>query len=197
MTSTKKPWRVVDIVTAAVLGVACGVLFWAWAALWNVIDPAVAAVTPGFDGLLLGPWLLGAVLGGLVIRKPGAALLVELVAASVEMLLGNAWGLTTLYSGVAQGLAAELVFFAFAYRRANLLVAALAGAAAAAAEWAVELFTYANLSKDLAFNAIYLATSVASGIVLAGALGWWLVKELANTGALDRFAAGTQARERV
>ena len=26
----KNSWRVVDIVTAAVLGVACGLLFWVW-----------------------------------------------------------------------------------------------------------------------------------------------------------------------
>jgi ABC-type cobalt transport system, permease component len=52
----------------------------------------------------VGIWLLGGVLGGLIIRKPGAALAVELLAALVSAAVGNQWGITTLYSGLAQGI---------------------------------------------------------------------------------------------
>lgn len=193
-TRTRSSWRVIDIIIASVLGVATGLIFWVWNSIGYAWFTAMDALTPGFGGLAVGVWLLGGVLGGLVIRKPGAALFVEVLAATVSALLGNQWGIETLYSGIAQGLGAELVFAAFAYRRFTLPVAMLAGAGAAVGAFVLELFTSANLAKSLAFNSIYLTCLLISGAVLAGLLGHWLVKALAGTGALDRFAAG---RKRV
>lgn len=193
-TRTRSSWRIIDIIIASVLGVATGLIFWVWNSIGYAWFTAMDALTPGFGGLAVGVWLLGGVLGGLVIRKPGAALFVEVLAATVSALLGNQWGIETLYSGIAQGLGAELVFAAFAYRRFTLPVAMLAGAGAAVGAFVLELFTSANLAKSLAFNSIYLTCLLISGAVLAGLLGHWLVKVLAGTGALDRFAAG---RKRV
>ena len=49
-------------------------------------------ILPGLQGLLAGPWLVAGVLGALIIRKPGAALYTELVAAVISALVGNQWG---------------------------------------------------------------------------------------------------------
>lgn len=129
-----------------------------------------------------------------MIRKPGAAIFVEVLAAAVSALLGNQWGIETLYHGLAQGIGAELVFAVFAYRRFTLPVAMLAGVVASVGNFLVALFTSANLAKSLAFNSSYLTCGAISGAILAGILGFWLVKALAGTGALDHFAAG---RKRV
>ena len=190
-------WRVIDIVTAAVLGVACGLIFVVWNQVGNAALEALKAITPGLDGLATGVWLLGGTLGGYVIRKPGAALFVELLAATVSMGLGSQWAIGALYSGIAQGLGAEIVFAAFVYRRFNVWVVSAAGAMAFAAEWCLELFTEGNLAKEVSFNVVYLVSGVASGIVLAGLLAWALTNALAKTGALDRFASGLGARELV
>lgn len=192
--SSRASWRVIDIIIASVLGVACGLIFWLWNSIGYAWFTAMDALTPGFGGLAVGIWLIGGVIGGLVIRKPGAALFVELLAAIVSALLGNQWGIETMYSGLAQGLGAELVFAAFGYRRFTLPVAMLAGVGAAVGAFILELFTSANLAKSLTFNSIYLTCLVISGAILAGLLGHWLVRALAATGALDRFAAG---RKRV
>jgi len=192
--SSRASWRVIDIIIASVLGVACGLIFWLWNSIGYAWFTAMDALTPGFGGLAVGIWLIGGVLGGLVIRKPGAALFVELLAAIVSALLGNQWGIETMYSGLAQGLGAELVFAAFGYRRFTLPVAMLAGVGAAVGAFILELFTSANLAKSLTFNSIYLTCLVISSAILAGLLGHWLVRALAATGALDRFAAG---RKRV
>lgn len=191
---TRSSWRVIDIIIASVLGVACGLIFWLWNSIGYAWFTAMDALTPGFGGLAVGIWLIGGVIGGLVIRKPGAALFVELLAAIVSALLGNQWGIETMYSGLAQGLGAELVFAAFGYRRFTLPVAMLAGVGAAVGAFILELFTSANLAKSLTFNSIYLTCLVISSAILAGLLGHWLVRALAATGALDRFAAG---RKRV
>ena len=190
-------WRVIDIVTAAVLGVACGLIFAAWNSVGNAALEGLKAITPGLDGLATGVWLLGGTLGGYVIRKPGAALFVELMAATVSMALGSQWAVETIYSGLAQGLGAEVVFALVAYRRFNAAIVGLAGAVSFAFEWVLELFLYAHIEKGLLYNVIYLVCCMASGIVLAGLLTWVLTNALAKTGALDRFASGRGARELV
>ncbi|WP_047520980.1 ECF transporter S component [Microbacterium sp. ZOR0019] len=187
-------WRVVDIVVAAVLGVAIGLVFWGWNTIGYAWFGAADALTPGLGGIAVGIWLLGGVVGGLVIRKPGAALVVELVAAIVSMLIGNVWGVSTVLSGIVQGLGAEIIFALFFYRRFGIVVAALAGIGAAVAAWVFELFygSSPNILKSVEFNTIYLVSVVVSGAILAGVVGWLLVRALAVTGALNRFAVGRE-----
>lgn len=191
-TPQNNSWRVIDIVTAAVLGVACGLLFWVWNSVGYAGFKALDTLTPGLGGLVSGIWFTGGVLGGLIIRKPGAAIFVEVIAASVSALIGSQWGIETLYSGLAQGLGAELIFLLFAYRRFDLPVAVLAGVGAGVSAFVLELFTSANFAMSLTFNLIYLTCTVISGAVLAGVLSHYLVKALAQTGALDRFGAGRE-----
>jgi len=196
-TTDRFRWRVVDIVVAAVLGVAIGLLFWGWNTVGGLWFTAMDGLTPGLGGIAVGIWLIGGVIGGLVIRKPGAALLVELIAAIVSALIGNVWGVTTIFSGLAQGLGAELIFLAFLYLRFTLPVAMLAGVGAGIGAWVLELFLTPNLAKSVEFNLIYLGTLAVSGALLAGLVGWLLVRALAATGALSRFAAGREARRDV
>ena len=196
-TARSLSWRIIDIVTAAVLGVACGLIFVAWNPVGGAGYEILKAIAPGLNCLATGIWLLGGTLGGYVIRKPGAAFFVELLAATVSMGLGSQWAVETLYSGIAQGLGAEIVFAAFVYRRFNVWVVSAAGAMAFAAEWCLELFTEGNIEKGVFYNACYLLFGVLSGIVMAGLLAWAVTSGLAKTGALDRFASGRGARELV
>lgn len=198
-TSDRFRWRVVDIVVAAVLGVAIGLIFWGWNTVGGLWFAAMDGLTPGLGGIAVGIWLLGGVVGGLVIRKPGAALLVELVAAIVSALIGNVWGISTIFSGLAQGLGAELIFLAFLYLRFTLPVAMLAGVGAGVGAWVLEFFwgSSPNILKTLEFNLLYLGSLVVSGAVLAGVVGWLLVRGLAASGALSRFAAGRERRREV
>ncbi|MBU5655680.1 ECF transporter S component [Corynebacterium aurimucosum] len=187
-------WRVVDIVVASVLGVACGFVFLGWNAVGYAWFEVMDAVTPGLGGFAAGIWLLGGVLGGLIIRKPGAAIYVELLAATVSAVLGSQWGIGTLYSGLAQGLGVEIVLAVFLYRKFGLGVSALAGVGAGWGAFVLELFTSGNLARSFEFKVIYFITLSVSGAILAGVLGFFVVKALAKTGALDRFAVGREQR---
>ncbi|WP_203568962.1 ECF transporter S component [Aestuariimicrobium ganziense] len=195
--ATHKGWRVVDIVVAAVLGVAIGLIFWGWNYVGGSLFATLDAATPGIGGLVVGVWLLGGVLGGLIIRKPGAAILVEVIAAIVSALIGNQWGWTTVISGLFQGLGAELIFLALLYRRFTLPVALAAGAAAGVGAWFNEFLLFGNRAKSAAFNSIYLGCLIVSGALLAGLVGWLLTKALAGTGALNRFASGRTSDDLV
>jgi energy-coupling factor transport system substrate-specific component len=139
--------------------------------------------------LLAGGWLFAGVLTALVIRKPGAALYGELVAATVSALVGNQWGVLTLESGLVQGLGAELVFAVFLYRRWGLPVALTAGAVAGLALAINDLILWYPGSANT-FAAIYTVSAIVSGALVAGLLSWFAVRGLAKTGALSRFASG-------
>jgi energy-coupling factor transport system substrate-specific component len=182
-------WRTVDIVIAAVVGVAFGVIFWAWGLLWN--GPAEAIPMPG-RAILYGVWLVPAVLGALIIRKPGAALFTETVAALVSVALGTGWGWTLVLQGPLEGLAAELVFAAFAWRVYRLPVALLAGAAAGFVATLYDVVYWYPGTAWGSFRIPYILIAVVSSAVVAGAGGWALTRALADTGVLDRFPAGRE-----
>ncbi|WEO75864.1 ECF transporter S component [Cryobacterium sp. SO2] len=184
-------WRVVDIVVASVIGVASGVIFWAWGLAWSPLS-ALLAFTPGLEGLLAGGWLFAGVLGGLIIRKPGAAIYTEVIAAVVSMLIGTQWGFSTLIWGIVEGLGAEIVLALFLYANWRLGVALLAGAGAGVAVGLLDTTFTSYAALDFGYKAVYFVSAVVSGIVLAGLLSWLAVRGLARTGALARFAAGRE-----
>jgi len=188
-------WRGVDLITAAMLAVAFGVMFWGFD---TFVYPVVSTATAGFPPageLVLGVWLLPAVVGALVIRRPGAALFTELVAANIELLLGNRWGAAVLLSAVLQGLGVELAVALFRHRRFGVVVAVLGGVLAAVFEIVFyEWYSYVA-EYSTTWKAIYLACGMVSGAVIAGVGGWALVRGLARAGALNAFPPGQEVRE--
>ena len=184
-------WRTIDIVIASIIAVAFGVIFWAWNIVWGATEGAFAFFPPA-QTLLYGVWLVPAVLAGLIIRKPGAALYTETVAAVISALLGAKWGATVIPQGLVQGLGAELVLAAFRYRTWNLPVAVLAGLGTGLSAALFDFFAW-NAAYDLwDYRVPYALLTIVSSTVIAGAGSWALVCALAPTGVLDRFAAGRE-----
>jgi len=186
-------WRVVDIVVASVIGVAAGVLFWLWGLTWPAFE-TLLVLSPGLSGLMAGGWLFAGVLGGLVVRKPGAALYTEVVAAVVSMAIGTQWGFETLIWGVVQGLAAEIGFALLLYANWRLVGALVAGAVAGLSTGLLDTTFTSVAALGLEVRLVYLVSAIVSGIVIAGFVSWLIVRALAATGALDRFAAGREGR---
>lgn len=194
MNRTDWTWRTVDIVVAAAIAIAFGVVFWAWNQVWAAATPVFVAIPPA-QNLLYGVWLVPAVLAGLIIRKPGAALFTELVAASVSAILGSQWGLDAVVSGALQGLGAEIVFLIVGYRRWTIAVAVIAAIGTALAAWVHDTpLYYADIG--LGPQLVILALMVVSAIVIAGIGSWLLMRSLVQTGVLAQFPAG-RAQQRV
>lgn len=178
-------WRTVDIVITAVLGVVSGVLFWAWDQAYTPLSVALAA-TPGLVGLLNGGWLFAGVIAGIVVRKPGAAVIASVVAGFVESLIGSNWGFSNLPVALIQGLGAELAILIFGYASSRLIVALIAGALSGVAATAITVPIWYP-GSTVGFILIYGLTTVISGIVLAGILPWAVARGLVAAGALRRF----------
>lgn len=188
-------WRVVDIVTAAVIGVASGVVFWAWGLAYGPISAGLA-FTPGLEGVTAGGWLFAGVVAAFIVRKPGAAVFAELLAGTTEALIGNQWGIGSLGWALVQGLGVEIVLALFFYKYWSWFVAFLAGAGAGLANAILSIVIYYP-AAGATVQLVYAISAIISGAVLAGLLGFGIVRLLARAGALSRFAAGQAATPRV
>ncbi|PSK97480.1 energy-coupling factor transport system substrate-specific component [Murinocardiopsis flavida] len=178
-------WRTVDIVVLATVGAVFGLVFW----IWNLTFAAVSgvfAVFPPSQAVMTGVWLLPAVLGGLIARRPGAALFCEVAAAVVSVLLGSVGGMAIILLGFAQGAGAEAVFAATGYRRWGTGAAMAAGVCAGATTTLYTLVT-AYPTWPLSFMLAFGALTAVSGAVLAGGGSVLLHKALTRTGALASF----------
>lgn len=189
-------WRGVDLITAAMVAVTFGVVFWGFD---TFVYPGVSAATAGFPPageLALGVWLVPAVVGGLIVRRPGAALFTELIAANIELFLGNQWGIAVLLSGALQGLGVEIVLALLFWRRFGSVVAVLGGIVAAVLEIVgYEWWSYVG-GYSWTWRIEYLICGMVSGGLLAGLGGWALVRALARAGALNAFPPGQEIREK-
>lgn len=188
-------WRTIDLLTCAFLGVAFGVAYWGWGLAYDAPSKAVSAGFPPLAALFAWPWLVAGIVGILVIRRPGAAVFTELLAAVVSALIGTQWGLTTLVSGFVQGLGVELGFAAFAYASFRwgplLLGGFLGGAFEAVYEW----YSYWT-DWAWGYKIAYLFLFGASVAVFGSLLSVGLTRLLANAGALNPFPPGQEVRER-
>jgi energy-coupling factor transport system permease protein len=183
-------WRTVDIVVAGVIAVAFGVVFWAW----NVVTlPLLSGTVNPLAYLVSGVWLVPGVLAMLVIRKPGAALFAESLAAVVSALLGSAWGLDTVLSGAVQGAGAELVFAVMLYRSFGLPITVLAAAGSAVGEWLHDMPIY-YAQTAFGVQVAYGLFMLLSAALVAGLGSWLLVRALAQTGVLAPFPSGRSQR---
>jgi len=178
-------WRTRDIVIAAVIGVAFGVVFWVWQFAWEAATPLFAVAPPAKD-ILYGVWLVPAVLAPFIIRKPGAALFAEMVAAGVSALIGSQWGVDTLLSGFLQGAAAEVVFAFTLYRGWSFPILAVAAVASAAAAWLHDWVLYYP-EVDITIQLVRgLAMAISALVIVAGG-SVLLTRSLRQAGVLEGF----------
>lgn len=188
-------WRTVDLLTVAFLGAAFGIAYWGWGIAYAAPSKALEVAFPPLQGITAAPWLIAGVVGGLVIRRPGAALLCEVIAALVSMLPGTQWGATVLVSGILQGLGAEIAFAILGYAAFGVGAAALAGALAAPLEAVYEWYAYWT-DWGMGYKVAYLVVFTVAGAVIAGVGGWLLTRALAGAGALNALPPGQEVRER-
>src|SRR5438132_11279 len=190
----ERTWRTQDYVLLAVLAVVFGAIYWAWLGPYLGIETILAGVSAQLgQELLFGLWFVSGLLGGYIIRRPGAAFLSETLAAFAEVLLGAPAGPVLIVTGFMQALGPELTFAATGYRRWGwgTMLAAGVAAGVVALPWNWLRLGYFALDPGV-MAGLFITRVIAGG--LAG-LGAKAIGDLvAATGSLNYFALG---RERV
>ncbi len=178
---TASRWKLRDIVVLAVVAALLGVLWWGWTYAYEFLKGPLGALHPGATYLLVGFWFTGGTVIPYLIRRPGAALAGELIAAGVEGLITQ-WGWTSLLWGLVQGLGAEAAFLVTGYRKWSLWVFVLAGVLSGIFSWVLDFFYSNYLKLDALTWFIQVVTASVSGALLAGVLAWLLGRGLERAG---------------
>ena len=165
----------------AILGVLFAVVYMAVFYGGTAIS---VALTPlglsafGFE-LIYGVWFMAATIAAYIIRKPGAALITEVLASAIELLMGNSGGATVVLTG-------------FRYRKYNLLSMALSGVFAAVCIFCYELYYLSYYLLAPTMLAAQLAVRFASAVVFSGVIAKLACDGLARTGVLRSYAVGAR-----
>ena len=185
-------WTAADIAVGAALGVACGLVFWGFNFAYAWLSPLIGGILPGMASVLHPLWYFSGTLAVIILRKPGAAIYVNLVGSAAEMLLGNQFSVGFVFASAAlQGLFAEIPFMVTRYRVYNLPISVVSGALVAL-EYGVYLmlFRYQGVAFLSARGIVHMVSELVGGVLIAGVMSWYLYRAIAATGALDRFASG-------
>ena len=175
-----------DLVIMAVLGALAGVINTWMGNVWY----AANTVSPIYGAALQGTFMWAYILAYFLVRKSGSMLVIGIIEAGVEALLGNQAGLSTLGWGVTQGLGAEIVMWFCNYGKFGWLALGLAGAGASqfGTLWSFILYGWSSLNDYL----IAAPINLVSGFIFSGLLGWGLGKMIENTGLLRATRRDTQ-----
>ena len=167
-----------DLVIMAVLGALAGVINTWMGNVWY----AANTVRPIYGAALQGTFMWAYILAYFLVRKSGSMLIIGVIEAGVEALLGNQAGLSTLGWGVTQGLGAEVVMWLCNYGKFGWLALGLAGAGASqfGTVWSFILYGWSSLNDYL----IAAPINLVSGFIFSGLLGFGLGKMIENTGLL-------------
>jgi energy-coupling factor transport system substrate-specific component len=170
-----------DIVIIAVIAAITGVVNTGVGNLWYLLNTSLG---PLGGALLQGAFMWAYILAMWLIRKPGTALIVGIIEAAVEILLGNAAGIGTLGWGLFQGLGIEAVMAISGYTKYGLLTAVCAGAAASqfGTVWTSIFYGWDPATAKDVWLAI--PVNLISGAILSGLLGYWLSKAISKTGLI-------------
>ncbi len=180
-----KEWKLKEIVLMSLFGVVFGVVYLLFIYIGNIWAGLIGPIAYEW---MFGIWFIVSIISMYIIRKPGAALLPETLAALIEVLLGNAVGPRLILSGIVQGLGAEAAFAATRYRHFNLAVLMLAGAGSAVFSFIYGYFISGYAALDPALVAWMFTLRVLSGMIIAGIGGKYIADGLLATGSLRGYA---------
>lgn len=191
-------WNLREIVLMSIFGVVFAVIYLLFyffgMGLTNVLAPF--GLGPFGYEVIFGIWFIVSIITAYVIRKPGAALISETIAATVQVLLGTPAGPRLIISGIIQGLGAEAVFAATKWQNYTTKILVLSGMSAALFSfiWGWYISGFAALSTEMV-TAMFIVRLI-SGALLAGLLGKYISDQLANTGVLRSYALGKEWQEK-
>lgn len=186
-------WKLREIVVLAVLSVVFAVVYLAFLPVGSLLVTLTGGPI-GFE-FIFGIWFIVSIIAAYIIRKPGAALISEFIAAAIEIMMGNMMGPRLLLTGLIQGLGAEAVFATTRYKKYSLWVLMGAGMGSAVFSFVYGFFINAYYTYHPVYYTSMFVLRLISGALLAGLLGKWIADALEKTGVLRGFAISKEKRK--
>lgn len=178
-----------ETVLLAVLAATFGFLYYAFVQALGALQVALGPFGDLAQNVLAGSWIVVAPLAIYIVRKPGVGIVVEILAALVEVIfLASPAGPALLIAAFVQGATAELPFAATRYRRFGWPMFLWSGLSAGLLTFIYNMFRQGWLGQD--FIAWRFGFTVLSCVVLCGIAAKLIGDALTRTGVLDNHAIG-------
>ena len=123
-----------------------------------------------------------------MLRRPGAAIISEMLAAVIECLLGNYFGPIIILSGFVQGLGIELVLAVFGYKKYDLKTMLIASVCCSVITMGYNLVIsgYSTIAPSVLM--IMLIVRIISAMLITACFTKYLADRLAKAGVLRGYA---------
>lgn len=188
-------WKLKDILMIAITAVLFGVVYLGTVYIGSWLT---ALLTPSGLGILgnepvFGVWFMAAVFTSYVIQKPGVGVVAEMLAALLEVLMGNFYGPIIFVSGFIQGIGAEIGFGMSGYKKYTYTTTTIAavGCTVLSFLWTGLRYAYWTLDPRLVIS-IFVIRLISS--VLFCGIGCKLLGDaLTKAGVLKGYALGQKS----
>ena len=188
-------WQLKDIIMVGILSLFFAVIYLGTVYLASSVSVMLApfGLSPFANEILFGVWFMASTLAAYIIQRPGVATVTEMLAALIEVLMGNFYGPLVLVSGFLQGIGAEAGFAAFRYKSFHMgsMCAAAVGSCITSFIWGFFRSGFMALSPGLLI--CMFLVRLASSLLFAGVLMKLCGDRLAKSGVLKSYPLGEQA----
>ena len=163
----KQRWSLQEVVLLAFIAFIFGAVLMGGGYIYAPLKAllVVYGYKPFANELLFGIWTMAAPVAAMIIKRPGAGVLGEVLAALAEMLYGSYFGAGVLISGFIQGLGSELGFTMTKYQRYDGLPLWLGAIGTTICSFSYEYFKYGYSDYSLPMIGALIAVRFISVVV--------------------------------
>ena len=191
-------WKLKEIILVAMICIVFGVVYLGGVYLASFLSTLLTPVglAPLANEIVFGVWFMAAILAAYILQKPGVCIVAEVLAALIEVLLGNMYGPMVIVAGIVQGAGGEIVFALGRYRKFNtkMLYLAAAGCCVTSFLWSFVRSGYGQLAVPLLI--IMFLIRLVSTLIFSGLITKAIGDGLAQLNAAQAPDAGQGEDER-
>lgn len=191
----RKPLTLRDYLLMSLIAVVFGIVFllavYAGAALTTVLTPLGLGVL-GYEPFY-GIWYMAAIITTYLIRKPVVGIVTEVIAALIEVLLGNMFGVMVLISAFIQGVGVEIPFALTKYKNYSYKVTMLSALSATILSFIWTGFRSNYLAMDWRIVLAIFVIRLLSALFFTGYVSKVICDKLDDAGILNHNLKASEA----
>lgn len=181
-----RKFKTSDFVLMGLISVIYGVIYLGAVYLGGFLTTFLSPSGLGILGYepFYGIWFMAAITATFVIKKPGVALITEVIAALIEVLLGSMFGPIVIVSGIIQGLGVEIAFLIFGYENISFKTSILSAILCTIFTFLWTGFRSNYLALDMKIVIVIFIIRLVSSLFFTGFLAKVICDKLYSTGVL-------------
>lgn len=192
-------WDLKDILMIGIIAVLFAVVYLGAVYFSTFLSTALApfGLSIFANEIIFGIWFMAATFAAYVIQKPGVAIVAEMLAALIEVLMGSMYGPIVFVSGFIQGAGAELGFAIFKYKKFNWMSMILAALGCTVFSFAWGFIRSGFFDLEIGLLITMFIVRFFSSLLFCGVGSKLFADKLAKAGVLRSYDLGKSQIEEI